>query len=156
MAKSTQKNEPNLKTPFLLKSSVKILKFPLFSALPYLSVFRTSACRAGLSAEASAKGEALRRRMARNTRISPEQTQFRTALKYQLINNLRNICGNFPFKSKPDFQLRKGGFAREKCFSAPTSGPKRRGTAGEKTIKQCLATTSRQIARKGAKLYGTV
>jgi hypothetical protein len=62
-----------------------------------------SACRAGLSAEASAKGEALQRRMAWTTQISPEQTHFRNALKYQLINTLRNFYGNFLFKSKANF-----------------------------------------------------
>jgi hypothetical protein len=33
----------------------------------------------------------------------PEQTQFKTALKYQLVNSLRNICGNFFIQKQTQF-----------------------------------------------------
>jgi len=95
------------------KGFIRIVIFQDILRLP------ASACRAGLSAEASAKAEALRRRMARNTQISPEQTQFKTAFKYQLINNLRNICRNFLFKNKPNFSVPQGRSCWRKMFPQP-------------------------------------
>jgi hypothetical protein len=103
-ANSNPKKQTQFKTPFLPKSFLKTLHFPLFSLIFRLCIFRTY--------------------VARNTKISPEQTQSNTALKYQLINNLRNMCGIFWFKNEPNFSASQGGLAKEKYFPSPATGLK--------------------------------
>jgi hypothetical protein len=104
----------------------------ILSAIPSGIALATTEALA--TAEAPrATAEALRRRMARNTQISPKQTHFKTALKYPLINNLRNIFRIFSFKNKPNFSTPQGGLAKEKYFPNPASGLKLQQTDLDKT-----------------------